>query len=70
MHTHTRFKGIGGVMLLEGVSSCPRGAGWAVTPPGRYGRPAQVGAWRGPPALPPAADTPNGKGNTQSNLSV
>ena len=37
MHRHTRCKGVGGVMLLRGVSLCPRGAGWADIPAGQYG---------------------------------
>ena len=57
-------------MLLQGVSSGPRGAGWADTPARRYGPPPQVGAWRLPSALPPASDTPADKGNTQASLSV
>ena len=27
MHRHTRCMGVAGVMLFQGVSSCPRGAG-------------------------------------------
>ena len=70
MHCHTRCKGVGRVMLLRGVSSDPRGAGWANTPAGWYGSPPEYGAWRLPPALPPACDTPTNKDNTQANLSV
>ena len=46
MHRQARCMGVGGVMLLRGVSSCPRGAGWADTPAGKYARPPQVCAWR------------------------
>ena len=70
MNRHTRCRGVGGVKLLRGVSSCPRGVGWADTPAGPYGRPPQFATWRRPPALRPAGGTPTDKGNTQANLRV
>ena len=70
MHRHTRCMGVGGGMLLRGVSSCPRGAGLADTPPRQCGRPFHVGARRWPPAVLPAGETPTNKGNTQANLIV
>ena len=57
-------------MLPRGVSSGPQGAGWATFPAGRYGPRDPVAAWRLPPALPPAGDTPTNKRNIQANLSV
>ena len=57
-------------MLLRGVSLCPREAEWPYTPAGGYGTPPHIVPRRLPPALPPSADTPTDKGNTQANLTV
>ena len=70
MHCHTRCEMVWGFMLFWGVSSCPRGAGVADTPAGRYGQPPKVHAWRRPPALSSAGDTPTDRRDTQSNLSL
>ena len=37
MNRHTRCGGVGGKKLLQGMSTCPQGVGWADTPAGPYG---------------------------------
>ena len=61
-------RGLGEVILLQGVFYCPWGLGWAHTPEEQYGQLPQICGRRRPPALMPAGDTPKDNSNTQANL--
>ena len=61
MDHRTRRKGVGGVMLLRGVSWGPGGAEWPDIPTGRYGLPPQAGSWRLPLFYRPPVTHPPSK---------